>query len=113
MLLIIKSVDEGQVPSHNYQPVDTEEWDHSFKGWKTAQSSSEVLTALPTASKDASYYAAITSVKKQYTLTFDSNGGSPIQAITVDHGTQIEQPSFPTKEGFTFCFVDKRCFIVK
>ena len=38
----------------------------------------------------------------QYTLTFDTNGGSAIAPITQDYGTAITAPADPTKTGYTF-----------
>ena len=38
----------------------------------------------------------------QYTLTFDTNGGSTIAPITRDYGTAITAPADPTKTGYTF-----------
>ena len=38
----------------------------------------------------------------QYTLTFDTNGGSTIAPITQDYGTAITAPADPTKTGYTF-----------
>ena len=37
-----------------------------------------------------------------YTITFDSNGGSIVSAITQDYDTEVTTPSNPTKEGYTF-----------
>ena len=41
-------------------------------------------------------------IANQYTLTFDSNGGSDVAAITQDYGTKIDTPAAPTKTGYTF-----------
>ena len=38
----------------------------------------------------------------QYTLTFDTNGGSTIAPITQDYGTAITAPADPTKTDYTF-----------
>ena len=38
----------------------------------------------------------------QYTITFDTNGGSEIAPITQDYGTVITAPANPTREGYTF-----------
>ncbi len=43
----------------------------------------------------------------QYTITFDTNGGSAIAPITQDYGTQIAAPANPTREGYTFIGWDK------
>ena len=38
----------------------------------------------------------------QYTITFDTDGGSTIEPITQDYGTDITAPEAPTKDGYTF-----------
>ena len=43
----------------------------------------------------------------QYTITFDSAGGSAIAPITQDYGTTINAPAAPTKTGYTFTGWDK------
>ena len=38
----------------------------------------------------------------QYTITFDTDGGSEIDSIEQDYDTAITAPDAPTKEGYTF-----------
>lgn len=38
----------------------------------------------------------------QYTITFNSDGGSEVADVTVDFGATITEPTAPTKEGYTF-----------
>ena len=44
----------------------------------------------------------------QYTITFDTAGGSEIDSITQDYGTTIATPANPTREGYTFMGWDKK-----
>lgn len=41
-----------------------------------------------------------------YTITFDTNGGTPIEPITQDYGSVIPTITNPTKTGHTFSFWD-------
>ena len=38
----------------------------------------------------------------QYTISFDSDGGSEVASITQDYNTSVEAPANPTKTGYTF-----------
>lgn len=55
------------------------------------------------------FYAGITANKTIYarwipgaTLTFNTNGGTAINSITVAYGTSITTPANPTKQGYNF-----------
>ena len=43
----------------------------------------------------------------KYTITFDTDDGSEVPAITQNYGTEVEVPSDPEKEGYTFDGWDK------
>lgn len=38
----------------------------------------------------------------QYTVIFDSGGGTPVQPEAVNHGEQVSKPADPAKKGYTF-----------
>lgn len=94
--------EEGETPSYQYSvdDKDSQEWDYSFKGW--ALTSDGQIIEIPAVSEEASYYAIVTKTKKKYTLTFNANGGSSISPITQEYGTQIQEPTKPTKSGYKF-----------
>ena len=49
---------------------------------------------------DVTLYAKWTA--NRYTITFDADGGSEMEAITQDYGTAITAPEDPTRTGYTF-----------
>jgi uncharacterized repeat protein (TIGR02543 family) len=72
---------------------------YSFAGWYLDQSlltpyQNEAIT------QSQKIYAKFTA--NQYTITFNSNGGSSVTAITQDYNTEVYAPSNPTREGYTF-----------
>lgn len=38
----------------------------------------------------------------KFTISFDSQGGTPVEAITQDYNSVVTAPAAPTKEGYTF-----------
>ena len=64
-------------------------------GTKYAENADFTLTSEPTV-----LYAQWKA--NEYTITFDSKGGSAVAPITQDYGTDITAPADPTREGYTF-----------
>lgn len=95
-----KKWDEGSIPFYNYEKEDTAEWNYTFVGWSLNQNG-EILT-IPAVSADATYFAIVSKEKNQYTITFESNGGTSVASITEDYGTSISEPTKPTKENYRF-----------
>ena len=73
---------------------------HSFSGWsETAEG--EAVTEPYTMPLGGKTLYAVWTVN-QYTITFDTAGGSAVPAITQDYGTAITSPAAPTRTGYTF-----------
>ena len=74
---------------------------YTFAGWSgTDISGTEKAVTINNATGNREYTANWTA--NQYTITFDTNGGSKIDPITQDYGTKITAPANPAKEGYTF-----------
>ena len=90
----------GVKPTHAEPTKDTDEhYSYEFSGWQPA---------ITDVSGDATYTATFTSTPVEYTITFDTDGGSTIDSITQGYGTDIKAPADPpTKTGYTFAGWDK------
>ena len=71
---------------------------YTFKGWDK-----EIPEAMPAENMTVKAQWEI----NQYTIAFDTNGGSEIAPITQDYGTEITAPDNPTRKGYTFKGWDK------
>ena len=71
---------------------------YTFKGWDK-----EIPETMPAENMTVKAQWEI----NQYTITFDTNGGSEIAPITQDYGTKITAPDKPTRKGYTFKGWDK------
>ena len=76
-------------------------------GWATVDGGEKVygFDAVYTQNEALTLYPVWNT--NQYTITFDTNGGSEIAPITQDYGTNITAPADPTREGYTFIGWDK------
>lgn len=75
---------------------------HTFGGWYLSSDfSGSPVTNIESADRGNKTYYAKWNIN-QYTITFDTDGGSAVSSITQDYGTVITKPLDPTKEGYTF-----------
>ena len=79
-------------------PADPTRKGYTFKGWDK-----EIPETMPADNITVKAQWEI----NQYTIAFDTNGGSEIAPITQDYGTEITAPDNPTRKGYTFKGWDK------
>ena len=84
------------------RPADPTKEGYTFIGWYNGESEWNFADAVT---------EALTLTAKwqlnQYTITFDTAGGSEVAPITQDYGTTITAPANPAKTGYTFAGWDK------
>lgn len=84
------------------RPADPTKEGYTFIGWYNGESEWDFETPVT---------ADLTLTAKwqvnQYTITFDTAGGSEVSSITQDYGTAITAPANPAKTGYTFAGWDK------
>ena len=75
---------------------------YTFAGWRIGnEETTKINIAIHNGSTgDKSYTATWTA--NQYTITFDTKGGSSIDGITANYGSAIVAPSAPQKTGYKF-----------
>ncbi len=100
----VKEVEYGTVPMYgetlDVKPSknNTAEYFYSFKGWTPA-----VIAVVG----DATYTAEFDPIPVNYTITFNTDGGTAISPITIGFGLDVPDVSDPTKTGYTFIGWDK------
>ncbi|PXA72484.1 InlB B-repeat-containing protein [Vibrio sp. 11986-1-5] len=88
----IQSITQDFASEITTPPVPSKEG-HHFLGW-----SPEVPATMPAENLTLTAQWSV----NQYTITFNSDGGSPVEAITQDFGTTVNAPQAPIKDGHSF-----------
>ncbi|MDD6274392.1 MAG: InlB B-repeat-containing protein [Clostridiaceae bacterium] len=78
---------------------------YTLSGWSDGTATYQAGETYTMPAKDVTLTAQWTI--NQYTITFDTDGGSRIAPITQDYGTAVTAPANPTKTGHTFVGWDK------
>jgi len=89
--IVKKDVDHGTQMS-TIAPAAVADHGYTFDGWSPA---------LPATVTTAATYTAQFTIN-QYTMTFNSMGGSAVAPITQNYNTQIAKPENPAREHYTF-----------
>ncbi|PKK99959.1 MAG: hypothetical protein CVV56_08385, partial [Tenericutes bacterium HGW-Tenericutes-1] len=81
-------------------PSDPTKTGYTFAGWYSDAGLTTPYTFSTMQAQNITLYAKWTI--NQYTITFDTNGGTIVSSITQDYGTSIIQPVDPTKTSYVF-----------
>ena len=106
------TINSGNVTGYTYGvgatlPTDVTRTGYTFKGWYDNENlTGSPVTAIGGTEMGNKEYWAKWEIN-QYTITFDTNGGSDIAPITQAYGTEITAPDNPTRKGYTFKGWDK------
>lgn len=87
------------------RPADPTKEGYTFIGWYKGESEWDFETPVTPVTPDLTLTAKWQL--NQYTITFDTAGGSEVAPITQDYGATITAPANPTKTGYTFAGWDK------
>jgi uncharacterized repeat protein (TIGR02543 family) len=104
----VEVLDGSLVP----KPDDPTKTAYDFTGWyKDSACTDPWDFAVDTVESDITLYAGWEKNGLHHTVTFDSNGGSPVDPATVEHGELLESPEEPIKDGFDFTgwYKDPEC----
>ena len=83
------------------RPENPERVGYAFAGWYTsADTSGSEYDFTAAVNDDVTLYAKWTP--NMYAVTFDSQGGSAVDAQQVAYGGYATQPAAPTRDGYTF-----------
>ncbi|EPR10538.1 InlB B-repeat-containing protein [Ruminiclostridium papyrosolvens] len=85
----------GDSVLQRYDPTRT---GYTFGGWMENGAAASIPTTMP--ARDVTLSAQWNV--KQYTITFDSNGGSSVSPITQEYDTAVTEPTAPIRAGYTF-----------
>ncbi len=107
--------DSGTAPvdSNNYEADDSvtvldqgslAKTGYTFSGWNTEQTVNQAVyqasDQITMGTSDVTLYAQWSI--NNYTVSFDSNGGSKAAGQTVEYNSTATEPADPAKEGYTF-----------
>lgn len=75
---------------------------YTFTGWAytDAEGNEQLITS--TYKVDSSIELRAKWVANEYTITFETNGGSTVEAITLNYLSNLSRPQNPTKLGYEF-----------
>ncbi len=97
----VTTVEYGTMPTHaDAQKLSTVEYTYTFAGWDTEVTAAE---------GPATYTAVFTETKNVYTISFETNEGSEVEAKKAEYGDRVTKPNDPKRNRYVFkgWFADK------
>ncbi len=82
------------------KPNDPLKEAHIFGGWFTDAERTQSYDFQKPVTEDVTLYALWH--KSEYTVRFETNGGTPIEEMTVPYAQEFELPTMPEREGYRF-----------
>ena len=80
------------------EPIDApERTGYTFSGWKF-----NGKDELPKTMPDSTVTITGGFTVNQYTIKFETDGGTEVDSIKMNYGASVTAPENPTKEGYTF-----------
>ena len=83
------------------QPTAPTRTGYTFTGWYTDAARTQLFDFTNTAVTTSTQLYAGWSIN-QYTVSFNSSGGTAIANVPVSYGATISEPTTPTRTGYTF-----------
>ena len=97
------TVNEGTAVN---KPADPARSDYTFTGWYSAETGGTLYSWPYTVNGNVTMHAQWRDDSQpppaQYTITFNSHGGSAVQSLTVNEGTAVNKPADPSRNGYVF-----------
>jgi uncharacterized repeat protein (TIGR02543 family) len=96
----------GNMGTQVNAPADPKRAGYTFLGWFDAETGGALYNWPHTLAGDLTMHAYwqddTLPPPPQYTITFDSHGGSVAAAITANEGTPVKEPVEPLRDGYRF-----------
>ncbi|MCR4897718.1 MAG: DUF6273 domain-containing protein [Acholeplasmatales bacterium] len=90
------STSENTTNPNTSKPTETSE----TEAISTSENTTNPNTSKPTETSET--ISSTVDDKIEYTVTFDSKGGTNVESQTIEEGNKINKPENPTKKGYTF-----------
>lgn len=84
------------------KPEDPVKQDYNFIGWFYNEVEFDFNTKITSDLELIAHYEKIDPAKKNYTVNFNSNGGSNVSKQIIEEGKKVTKPKNPTRNGYTF-----------